>query len=89
MTPDCSAKASIRLTQGEEFDATLTNTLESERYETVEAAMIDGDASPFDVHGLAGNVQEWTSSNYTPLINELFSQGNLYVSRGGSFNDIA
>jgi len=74
---------------GEEFDAALTNTQESERYDTVEAAKIDGDASPFDVHDMAGNVQEWTSSLYPPLINEQFSQGILYVSRGGSFNDTA
>lgn len=72
---------------GEEFDPVLTNTLESERFDTVEAATMDTDASPFDVHDMAGNVQEWTSSLYEPLPGELFPSGDLHVSRGGSFND--
>ncbi|MFH2038273.1 MAG: SUMF1/EgtB/PvdO family nonheme iron enzyme [Chloroflexota bacterium] len=74
---------------GEEFDPVLTNTLESERFDTVESATMDTDASPFDVHDMAGNVQEWTSSLYEPLPGELFPSGILHVSRGGSFNDTA
>ena len=74
---------------GEEFDSALTNTLESERFDTLEAAIMDTDASPFGVHDMAGNVQEWTSSLYDPLPGELFPPGSLFVSRGGSFNDTA
>ena len=74
---------------GEEFNSTFTNTLESERFDTVEAAVVDTDASPFDVHDMAGNVQEWTSSLYTPMLDEIFPPGKLFVTRGGSFNDTA
>lgn len=74
---------------GDEFDPTLTNTIESERYDTVEAALIDSDSSPYDVHDMAGNVQEWTSSLYNPLPDEVIPSKILYVSRGGSFNDTA
>jgi formylglycine-generating enzyme required for sulfatase activity len=38
---------------------------------------------------MAGNVQEWTSSLFIPLPDELFPPGKLYVSRGGSFYDTA
>jgi iron(II)-dependent oxidoreductase len=72
---------------GEEFDAAITNTLETGIFDTVEAASRQADSSPFDVHDMAGNVQEWTSSEYTPLAGETFPLGILRVARGGSFND--
>ena len=74
---------------GEEFDPNLANTLESEQRDTVEVASIEGDASPFGVLGMCGNVQEWTSSPYPPLADELFPTQDLRVVRGGSFNDTA
>jgi formylglycine-generating enzyme required for sulfatase activity len=74
---------------GEEFDPALTNTLESNRLDAVEAASLPGDASPFGVMDMAGNVQQWTSSPYTPLPEETFPEQGLYVARGGSFNDTA
>jgi formylglycine-generating enzyme required for sulfatase activity len=72
---------------GEEFDPALANTLESDHRDTVEVASIAGDASPFGVLGMCGNVQEWTSSTYQPAPAETFPAGPLYVARGGSFED--
>jgi iron(II)-dependent oxidoreductase len=74
---------------GEEFEPTLTNTLESERYDSLEAASMETDSSPYNVHDLAGNVQQWTSGIYTPLSDERYPSEILYVARGGSFNDTA
>jgi formylglycine-generating enzyme required for sulfatase activity len=72
---------------GEEFSPEFTNTLESDRRDTVAAASLEGDRSPFGVLELAGNVQEWTASDYSPLEGEVFPPGPLKVVRGGSFND--
>ncbi len=74
---------------GEEFEAQLANTLESELHDTIEAASMPGDVSPFGVMDMAGNVQQWTASQYTPMPDELFPPGPLRVVRGGSFNDTA
>jgi formylglycine-generating enzyme required for sulfatase activity len=72
---------------GEEFDARLVNTAESELFTTVEAAGMPADSSPFGIMDMCGNVQQWTSSIYTPLPGEVLKLGPLYVARGGSFND--
>jgi formylglycine-generating enzyme required for sulfatase activity len=72
---------------GEEFNAQRTNTVETEIYSTVEAASLAGDISPFGVMDMGGNVQQWTSSTYTPLPKEIVPPGHLRVARGGSFND--
>jgi formylglycine-generating enzyme required for sulfatase activity len=74
---------------GEGFEAQLANTLESELHDTIEAASMPGDVSPFGVMDMAGNVQQWTASQYTPMPDELFPPGPLRVVRGGSFNDTA
>ncbi len=74
---------------GEEFDANTTNTLESERLATLEAGSTPGDASPFGILDMAGNVQEWTASEYTPLSDEVYPSTMLRVVRGGSYNDTA
>ncbi len=57
--------------------------------DTVDATSLPGDISPFEVMDLAGNVQEWTSSAYTPLPDEVYASRVLFVARGGSFNDTA
>ncbi|MDX1436576.1 MAG: SUMF1/EgtB/PvdO family nonheme iron enzyme [Anaerolineales bacterium] len=72
---------------GEEFSSELANTIESDRRDTVPAASLDTDRSPFGVLDMAGNVQEWTASDYIPLEGENFPSGPLKVARGGSFND--
>jgi formylglycine-generating enzyme required for sulfatase activity len=74
---------------GEVFNPEFTNTLESERSDTVEVATILQDISPFGVADMAGNVQEWTSSIYTPIPDEIYPKDSLRVARGGSFNDTA
>lgn len=74
---------------GEEFDAASTNTLEAGRDGTVEVASMPNDISPFVVMDMAGNVQEWTASDYKPLPGEVYPPGKLYVARGGSYNDTA
>ncbi len=74
---------------GDEFDPKLANTLEAELGDTVDVASIAGDASPFGLMDMAGNVQEWTSSPYSPLPDEAYAGTDLRVARGGSFNDTA
>jgi formylglycine-generating enzyme required for sulfatase activity len=72
---------------GELFDTSLANTLESERFDTVDAASLPGDRSPFGVMDMAGNVQGWTSSLYMNAPDEQIPPGPLRIARGGSFND--
>jgi gamma-glutamyl hercynylcysteine S-oxide synthase len=74
---------------GEEFDAALANTLESDHRDTVEVASIPGDSSPFGVLGMCGNIQEWTASKYEPAPDEIFPSSDLRVVRGGSYDDTA
>jgi len=74
---------------GEEFQEGLANTLEGGRGLTVDTGSLPGDESPFGLHDLAGNVQQWTASPYTPLTDEDFPPSDLRVARGGSFNDTA
>ena len=72
---------------GEEFNASYTNTFESGRFDAVDATTIKEDASPFGIMDMAGNVEQWTSSHYTPQENEVFSSSDLRIARGGSFED--
>ena len=74
---------------GEEFDREKTNTLEGGDEDTGLAASEAGDVSPFGVLGLGGNVQEWTTSEYTPLEDEARPSDIIRVARGGTFNDTA
>lgn len=74
---------------GEVFDPSLANTWESDLRDTVPAASVSGDISPFGVMDMAGNVQEWTASPYTRFPGEVLPEGPLRIVRGGSFNDTA
>jgi formylglycine-generating enzyme required for sulfatase activity len=72
---------------GEEFDPSITNSLESSRRDTVSAGSLTGDISPFDVLEMCGNVQEWVADSYLPASDELFPDSELKVARSGSYND--
>ncbi len=75
---------------GAEFRPGLANLLESGLDHTSSTAHLPGDVSPCGAVDMAGNVQEWTSSVYTPLPDEAFVAGqDLRVARGGSYNDTA
>jgi formylglycine-generating enzyme required for sulfatase activity len=74
---------------GEVFDPSLTNTFESGNRDALPVASLPGDVSPFGVMDMGGNVQEWTSSEYRALPDEVHPTGPLRVARGGSFNDTA
>lgn len=74
---------------GEDFDPTYANTYEGGIHDTVRVASMKTDSSPFGVMDMCGNVQEWTRSSYHPIQDEIFPVGDLFVVRGGSFNDLA
>jgi len=74
---------------GDYFDSTLANTFEAGKYNTIDVTSTPGDISPFGVMDMAGNVQEWTSSDYDPLSDEIYSDRELKIARGGSFDDTA
>jgi len=74
---------------GELFSSDLANTYEADRHDTIEVTSDLGDISPFGVMDLAGNVQDWTSSDYVPLLGEDYYGKILKVTRGGSYNDTA
>jgi formylglycine-generating enzyme required for sulfatase activity len=72
---------------GEEFELQRANTAEKELFETLAVGSSPSDSSPFGVLDMGGNVQQWTSSPYTALPDEIQPPGVLRVARGGSFND--
>jgi formylglycine-generating enzyme required for sulfatase activity len=72
---------------GEEFAPGLANTSEKELFDSVDAGSLPGDASPFGLLDMCGNVQQWTASSYAPKAGEVYPPGPLRVARGGSFND--
>ncbi len=74
---------------GDDFTPRSANTVEQEHGRTMTAGRVVADLSPFGIYDMAGNVQEWTASAYSPLPHELFYGADLRVARGGSFNDTA
>ena len=74
---------------GDEFVATFANVVESEHLALLDAGSLSNDSSLFGVLDMCGNVQQWTSSAYTPFPKEVVPPGPLRVARGGSFNDTA
>lgn len=72
---------------GESFDVSFTNIAEGEFLDAVDAGSKPNDISPFGLMDMCGNVQQWTSSEYTPVQGEPVPPGPLRVARGGSFND--
>lgn len=74
---------------GEEYDPALTNNVESGLHDITEAGKTAGDVSPYGILDMAGNVQEWTNSDYKPYPGEIYASDYLFVARGGSYNDTA
>jgi len=72
---------------GESFEISRTNTMEAEIGRTEPTGKHVSDISPFGIYDMAGNVQEWTGSDYFPLPDEIFPDSPLRVARGGSYND--
>jgi toxoflavin biosynthesis protein ToxD len=78
---------------GEHFDPSKANTIESRIGRTVPVQAYEAYASPFGIVGMAGNVEEWTSSAYRPypgghvVADDFFNAHGLGypVVRGGSF----
>lgn len=74
---------------GDLFTPDLTNTLEADIDGPVDVTTNASDVSPFGISEMAGNVQEWTNSPYTPMPGEVYPVNDLRVARGGSYNDTA
>jgi formylglycine-generating enzyme required for sulfatase activity len=79
---------------GDEFDPRRANLAELGVGATLAVGLLPEGASPFGVLDMAGNVDEWTSSVYTPypgappavpLVESWAS--DPHVTRGGSFRD--
>ncbi|MGA2262624.1 MAG: SUMF1/EgtB/PvdO family nonheme iron enzyme [Acidobacteriota bacterium] len=51
---------------GNDWDTSKTNTAEAGFHIPVDVGKFDQDVSPFGVHDMFGNVQEWTSNMYKP-----------------------
>jgi len=72
---------------GEEFDPRRTNTVERDHGTTMTAGRMVSDISPFGIYDMAGNIQEWTLSGYSPVPGEKIIGTDLRVARGASYND--
>ncbi len=77
---------------GEEFDADLANTCETGFFSSSPVGIFHGGESVFGVYDMAGNVEEYVSSDYAPYpngvkINDHLSEihGSYRIARGGSF----
>ena len=63
---------------GDEFDAARCNTYESKIGKTTPVGSYSNGVSPYDIHDMAGNVFEWTSSPWS-------DDDSDPVARGGSW----
>ena len=84
--------AGLEFPWGLAFDATRCNCCETGIFETTPVGMFPDGVSPFGVHDMAGNVEEYVAENYAaypggPVIDDHLSQihGTYRVARGGSF----
>lgn len=75
---------------GNQFDASRTNTWESDNRQTIPVGSLPGGASVFGVEDLSGNVLEWTSGFFRPWPGAEKTipdeQQHKRVLRGGSWN---
>ncbi|WP_157633996.1 formylglycine-generating enzyme family protein [Vibrio neptunius] len=77
---------------GGAFEATRTNTVETQIYQTTPVGIFPNGCSQFEVHDMAGNVEEYVACNYKPYdggelqVDHLNENTDEYrVARGGSF----
>ncbi|WP_416973780.1 formylglycine-generating enzyme family protein [Streptomyces sp. 4F14] len=77
---------------GEAFEPGLANTVESGPLTTTPIGVYPGGRSPFGVHDMAGNVEEYTADDYRPYPGGSFvgddlavTRGAYRIARGGSF----
>lgn len=75
---------------GDQWDYTKTNCNEKGYFNTVEVGEIETDKSPYGVHDMMGNVQEWNADKFRPYPrspargDSAFTRGYI-ASRGGSY----
>jgi formylglycine-generating enzyme required for sulfatase activity len=70
---------------GNEFDAEKCNTKESGIKQTTSVTAYPKGRSPYDVHDMAGNVWEWTSSHYDEAkMRYSLRGGSWYFNRDGA-----
>ncbi len=74
---------------GEILQEKFANIATDEVMELSDAGKYTNDVSPFGIMEMCGNAQEWTSSTYIPIGQEIVPPGTLRVARGGSFYDTA
>ncbi len=75
---------------GNKWDPTKANCGEYGMNNTVKVGQMESDVSPFGVHDMMGNVQEWTSDKLkaypkSPVAGDSAFRGNYYVVRGASY----
>jgi formylglycine-generating enzyme required for sulfatase activity len=70
---------------GGEFDSRLCNTFESGRRCSTPVTLFEAWPSPFGVCDMAGNVEEWTSTEYAPYPGGIFVDDHLTESLGARY----
>ena len=78
---------------GDEFAPDRANTSEQRSLRTTPVGIFPSGTSPFGLHDMGGNVEEWTNSIYAAypggkLVKDWFYENDNahHVTRGGSFN---
>jgi formylglycine-generating enzyme required for sulfatase activity len=78
---------------GDDFEACRANTVEAGPLTTTPVGMYQLGRTPTGIDDLAGNVEEYTSDNYSPyaggtLVSDdiLLTHGTYRIARGGSFS---
>ena len=84
--------AGLEFPWGDHFDATFANCCETGIFETTPVGIFPQGVSPFGIHDLAGNVEEFVADVYAPypcgeVVDDHLRRihGEYRVARGGSF----
>lgn len=87
-----SGPAGLEFPWGERFDADLANTAETGLMTSTSVGVFVGGESPFGLHDMAGNVEEYVADDYTPYpggarVHDHLVRinGRYRIARGGSF----